>query len=374
MITLNLEKSDFGKNDKWPLLYVFADIYLNIASASRPLNDLEIVEVTQEKYGLTIERRTVRKYRDYLRLHFGLVFATKNKGHYVVNPRTAERRRLKEQQGFLDQFTDYSRKAEEEEALAKKIQTILLAKNTSRCINVDIPHWIHYRRTKDQNGQRLSVANKKMAIAPMEIFCFDREYYLLSYAIEEKMHYLFKINGIGVENRGFLRGNCGPIPDFDLKAHLQKQDYLFTGPVFPSSEPKRSEALAKYCYEQYCLEFERKRGDKCTMPFLLQSLIDLYGEKSIRTKHRVEERIYDEMERDENAPDYWFDVFDDEKLVLEWEGKWRKSLIKSRKEYIEFLEIFFPQDSKTKAILSEIKRVGSPAVSACYLEIFKTSK
>jgi hypothetical protein len=238
MVTLELKKAGFGKKEKWPLLYAFADIYLNVASRNQPLNDTQVVEVAKQRYGLVVERRTVRKYRDYLSSYFGLRLETKNKGHYASNPIVVERKRRPRRNTFLERFENFTADEEEKESITKKARTIVSAINAGRCLSLLIPHWID----GEYGWDPYPLGPKRLVVIPLRIFQYRHEYYLLAYVPEEKSHYVFLIRNVTIKRSKAPRQTEDSVLDFDLETYVKKQAFLFTGPVSESDKPTYLEA------------------------------------------------------------------------------------------------------------------------------------
>ena len=99
----------FNKNTHLGLFYAIVDIYQN---AHSPINDSEMVVLLLEHYGLEVERRTIKRYRDFIEEYFDVIFIHKDKGHYIVEKKDLEK--IKEQKKIdiisnaLDNCGDYS--------------------------------------------------------------------------------------------------------------------------------------------------------------------------------------------------------------------------------------------------------------------------
>lgn len=88
---MNIKLKDdkkFEKNSHLGLFYAIVDIYQN---SLRPINDSEMVHLLFKNYGLEVERRTIKRYRDFIEEYFDVNFIHKAKGHLIVDEKELER-------------------------------------------------------------------------------------------------------------------------------------------------------------------------------------------------------------------------------------------------------------------------------------------
>ncbi|MBR6225829.1 MAG: hypothetical protein IKM80_04175 [Bacilli bacterium] len=294
MITLDLKTNQFGKNDKWPLLYVIADIYMNKSSRAKPLKDIEVVDIAKNIYGLEIERRTIRKYRDYLEQYFGYTFKTFNKGKYVEVPWEINIAATHEKE-FLSQFKEYSPNRGEARDIVRKISIILTAQKEKKYLNVGIENYIVFLNPKDEDAKRIGIRKANLLIAPIEVFRYEGQHYLLSYVKDEERYYIHLIKSLIIKpscisSESFSRH----IGHVNLAEYIKKQDFIVTGPINPFAKEYYFELpdtwLDNSMSEFRVIQLYCCRTDQYTFfpnPYLLQSLIDLYGQ--LAKKYTIEE-------------------------------------------------------------------------------------
>ena len=295
MITLDLKEPRFGKNDKWPLLYVIADIYMNKASRTKPLKDIEVVDIAKNIYGLEIERRTIRKYRDYLEQYFGYTFKTLNKGKYVEVPWEIDIAATHEKE-FLSQFKEYSPNRGEARDIVRKIGIILTAQKEKKYLNVGIENYIVFLNPKKKDAKRIGVTKANLLIAPIEVFRYEGQHYLLSYVKDEEKYYIHLIKSL------IIKPNCissetfnRHIRNVNLAEYIKKQDFIATGPINPFAKEYYFELPdawledSRYGYRNISLCcFRTNQNTVFPNPYLFQSLIDLYGQRA--EQYAVEDR------------------------------------------------------------------------------------
>lgn len=285
MINLELKSTDFKGNEKWVLLYVIADIYSNVSNKEKPLNDMEVVSFAKEKYGLDIERRTINKYRNYLSKYFGFIFATRNKGHYLINKWKLVEDQIKKNQLFLKQFTNYD--VERIDCSIGKIAKIDKAIKSKLFIEIWIDHYIHIFRRRNKNGEIIAIRKKKFKIAPLKIFKKNNDYYLFAYYPNEDEYYLFLIKNIKIKPNCIVKEHWQKTIDIDIDNYIRKQDFLLTGPIdqyskdYHYNEPYEWVPDARDITLYFVCKYFAKR--KFSHPFIFQSLIDLYGENMVET-------------------------------------------------------------------------------------------
>ena len=330
MVTLNLLSSKFGENDKWPLLYVFADIYTNRATKDKPLSDTDVVKIARNTFGLSIERRTVKKYRNYLTLYFGFDFVSEKKGHYLKNNASALIRQRRKDLSYLLGIPTYGSKTQEDiHVLVKKVSLIEEAIAKKHFISIGVPNYIAYERGKE--GVR--IIRKTLVATPIEVFRFDREYYVFAYEKEAANCYVFLLRNVTIKrHRGDLTSSDSGLDPNAVRLYTTSHDFLLTGPV-------TLKETTHYSFSQR-LWLSKSRSIKLQYPtkrpiwetahhFLLQTLLDLYGANKIKA-----------FIKDEEAP-----ICDGDSTI--------NASCKSGP-----LRIEFPYDEKADAILKRIEYSG----------------
>jgi len=137
MINLKL-KSDckFSSCSHLGIFYAVVDVYQNRGSA---VNDSEMVQILKDQYGLEVERRTIKRYRDFLSENFDINLKYFKKGYYIQT------------------------KSDNELEIEKKVKTILDTIDTlSGTLGISIKY-----------------ENEDMAIIPLEINYINDSPYLL---------------------------------------------------------------------------------------------------------------------------------------------------------------------------------------------------
>ena len=83
MISINIKKNKkFSTNNHLAYFYAITDVYQN---KGQPINDTQMVNILKEEYGLDIERRTIKRYRDFLKENFDINLIYYKKGYYIDN-------------------------------------------------------------------------------------------------------------------------------------------------------------------------------------------------------------------------------------------------------------------------------------------------
>lgn len=287
MVALTLSSAEFKPNDKWPLLFVIADIYSNKASPERPLTDTDVVKIAQTEYGLHVERHVVKKYREHLVRCFGFVFARRKKGHYLERMQriiqTAPAQEKDIQKG-IKTYGDGKQRARRENELFRKIEIANLAILEHRTLEIVIPHYLHTRPYKKGEW---SISSRKTAfhITPKEVFRYQGEYFLLSYIPSEKAAFFHLIRNIEFGEISIKERVIEENPlTYDLGSYLARQDFLITGPIdFEKDENKyyKGERSFLFYSKWGAIAIQGTKKD-IENPFILQSVIDLYGEALVR--------------------------------------------------------------------------------------------
>ncbi len=284
MISLDLKNRSFAETDKWPLLYVIAEIFSEKASADNPLSDNSVVKIAQEAYGLNIERRTVAKYRGYLSKHFGFLFEEVKQGHYLSSAKAiinSSQAKNQKNDFFVFNYLKAS------SFLENKINWISKALKDEKQICISIANYIvfHTKRWKESataSGKQFQpayVESKRFDLTPMKLFQFDRILYLLAFYPLERKHYIFKVNSLSLVSLN-TPSSIRKAPFFDLDAYVAKQDYILTGPVCHSDQNvyDYGSPISRISYNNnYCTFSHYEPEDKPSNPFALQTLRDMFG-------------------------------------------------------------------------------------------------
>ena len=284
MISLELKNNNFKSKDKWPLLYVVADVYLNVASEKNPITDVEMIRIIGKKYRLIVERTTIRKYREYLTDYFGFSFKTLRKGHFIVNEELLEKERILKDKIFLDKFKNYDKK-EKDRSLVNKISIIQKAIKNSKYLEAGIENYIVFLTKKSKKENSSIVLRKKMFVmAPIEIFRYENNYYLLSFHKKEKQYYIHMVRNL-IINKNPITSEAfnESIIEVNLDDYVSKQDFIFTGPINPFAKENFFDDTEWRSYSRSigmnCIRFQEEK--EFSFPYIFQSLIDLYGDKKV---------------------------------------------------------------------------------------------
>lgn len=327
MISLDLmNEKKFDSKDKWPLLYLIADIFINTATEDKPITDVEAVNILKNQYGLEVERRSIKRYRDYLSDYFGFVLSTRKKGHYVKPNFTDESllnlslylksRPLKNKGTFLNQLT-FSNGA----PVSDVIDSTLVHKEKNDGINVVHIRIINnaikenkyieysYKPSVTYNPEFKDVEFGKeiVKIIPIKLFYYDK-LYLLGYREEYKKYYVVALENILVSKKAPAKIENKINFDFELEKFLNTNPYL--GDRFVEDDEK----AISVCYHlpvnsdskiiNSVRELVNVREITCTQKGHFGSTIVLVGDTSIRNTNKIKEmfdnKVYQDTEYQED--------------------------------------------------------------------------
>lgn len=167
MISLELSNKKFSKNDKWPLLFVIAEIIIEESNSTNTINNLKIVEVAKEKYNLKVERRTVAQYKKYLEQYFGFVFKNKGRGYYISKmplPYHNEHQ--------IDGIEHFD--SDDFETIHERVLFCNKAIKNEKYIYYWCPEYVL---------KSLKIVRRRIKLIPIRVICFGNKYFLFSYAV-----------------------------------------------------------------------------------------------------------------------------------------------------------------------------------------------
>ena len=279
MITLNLKKKSFKSNDKWPLLYVVAEIYNEESNCNKSLTNLDIAKITKEKYGINIERRTVSQYVSYLEDYFDFKFVKSGYGKYLQ--KEYESTTILETQEVNKNHTKDKIKTYKSDVFKK------LEKNIAICekgINQNV--LLKYRCPK-YITQKMTVVAKTIVLIPIKIFKFNLEYFLLAYFPPINNYYFVNLNKTTLGNGSLIFESAinikKTLPPFDLNSYLTNSAFIASGRTNWQNILSLYEVKPEYYEEPYGIfSFETNYiNRKIPIPEVLTILEEIYGEENI---------------------------------------------------------------------------------------------
>lgn len=284
MINLELKKRDFKGNEKWPLLYVIADIYFNCSSEDNPLLDNDLVRIAKSNYNLSIERHLIKKYRLLLSHYFGFEFSLLKKGYYISNDLKMINNGVKNNHypSSVVNFDEF--KIDDEMSL--KVSIISTAIKRKRKIRFEIEYYVYFFSNylmAKKHVEPLFCKPKTMIVSPLQIFIFSGKAYLLSFNDSENHFYINLLENVHITKESITRYKSSDNLSFDLKKYIEKQDFIVTGPIDESYSFKTNKYFESYGAEAIYIT-KMKNLNKPDMPSFLQSLIDLFGNDNISIK------------------------------------------------------------------------------------------
>ena len=284
MINLDLKHTDFKGNEKWPLLFVIADIYFNYSSEDNPLLDGDLVKLAKSNYNLSIERHLIKKYRGFLSHYFGFEFNRIKKGYYITNGLKMITDEIKNN-NCPDSIINFDQFQRDDETNLK-MSVILSAIKRKRKIRLEIDNYVNFVSDYlmfKKHLEPLIVKSKIMIVTPLQIFIFSGRAYLLSFDDDNNQLNIHLLKTIKITKKSITKYKAcenGIISTFDLKKYVEKQDFIVTGPIDENYAFKINKYFESYGEESiYITKIEGLK--KPDMPSFLQSIIDLYGQDDI---------------------------------------------------------------------------------------------
>ena len=218
MILLNLLKNDFKSNEKWPLLYVIAQVYCEESALENSLTDVQVCNILQEKFNLNVERRTIGIYRRILTDYFGIEFIKHGYGHIIKNldlikPKTKE---------DLIPEVDY----------LKDIEYSNCEENIEFCLNAIKDKTYLTLGLDDCYVDAYIKRRMVFTLIPIKVFHYRHKYFLFSYSTTIDDYFI-----VDLEKHYFRRKNIKVNPklikkELNLRQYLKEYpDYIVTGRV-----------------------------------------------------------------------------------------------------------------------------------------------
>lgn len=281
MINLDLKRKDFKGNEKWPLLYVIADIYFNFSSEDTPLLDSDLVCIAKDNYNLSIERHLVKRYRSFLSHYFGFIFSQIKKGYYITNDLKITRSGIKKDfyPNSVINFDEYKM----DDELSQKISIISTAIKRKRKIRFETENYVYF--TSDylmakKHLEPLVIKAKTFIVTALRIFILSNKTYMLSFNDNDSHFYIHLLNSIKIAKESITKYKSNEDIDFNLKEYIEKQDFIVTGPIDENYAFKKNKFFDPNGGEAIYIT-KMKGLNQPDMPSFLQSLIDLYGEMNV---------------------------------------------------------------------------------------------
>lgn len=333
MISLDLTGSKkFDNKDKWPLLYLIADIFINIATEDKPITDVEAVNILKNQYNLDVERRTIKRYRDYLSDYFGFVLSTRKKGHYVKPDFTDESllnlalylksRPLKNKGTFFSQLTFSNG-----DSINDIMDSTLVHKEKNDGINVVHIRIINkaikenkyieysYKPSVSYNKEFKDVefGKEMVKIIPIKLFYYDK-LYLLGYREDFQKYYIVALEKITVSKKALSNIEHKINFDFDLDKFLNTNPYIYDRFIEEDEKP------LSVCYHlpvdsdaktiNKVRELVNVREITCTQKGYFGSTIIIVGDTSIRNTNIIKDLFKDKVYLDTEYQEDDFLEFD----------------------------------------------------------------
>ena len=332
MISLDLiDGKKFDNKDKWPLLYLIADIFINKATEDNPITDVEVVNILKNEYGLDVERRTIKRYRDYLSEYFGFILSTRKKGHYVQPNFTDESllnlalylksKPLKNKGTFLNQLTFSNG-----DSINDIINSTLVHKEKNDGINVVHIRIINkaikennyieyiYKPSVFYNDEIKDVefGFEKVKIIPIKLFYYDK-LYLLGYREEFKKYYIVALENILVSKKALVKVENENNFDFDLEKFLNTNPYLSDRFIEDDEKPLAVCYHLPISSDQKTINTVRElvnvKEITCTQKGHYGRTIIMVGDTSIRNTYKIKELLGDKVYQDtEYQEDDFLDI------------------------------------------------------------------
>ena len=276
MVTFNLKKKQFKNNDKWPLLFVVAEIYSEESNSKRALTYLEVAQIAKAKYGLHIERRTVSQYVTYLEDYFDFKFIKSGHGKYLKR-----------------QYESPENTCSEETSNYSNIETIKSDAYKQLEHNIDICKkgikkniLLKYRCPK-YITQKMNVVSKTIVLVPIKVFRFNMDYFLLAYYPPISDYYFVNLSKTVLKSSSLVFESSLNIkrnmPQFDLNGYLLKNNTIASGRSTWKTILKlyRSEREA-YEEDDGLFTFETNYlNRKIPLPEILTTLEEIFGEENV---------------------------------------------------------------------------------------------
>lgn len=288
MISLELLNKNFSKNDKWPLLFVIAEIFVEEANSSNPITNLKAVEIAEEKYNLKIERRTVAQYKKILEQYFGFVFQNKGHGYYLnkkpealFDEKQIEGVEYYKSNGFSD--------------VHRKIRLCNEAIKNEKYVKYTCPEYIF---------KSLKVDEKRIKLIPIRVISVDSKYFLFAYAIAFKDYFYVNLDKSIINKTRDLFSSFKKKKElFAFKDYFASPCHIVTGRIGILDKIKIE---PQYGYSEDFCSFHVYK----TKPFFPESIVSLkekYGEENI---YGYEDGPFAKEDVDEHGAEYDDDFLD----------------------------------------------------------------
>lgn len=286
MINLDIKSKAFKGNEKWPLLYVIAEIYTEFCSKDSPLLDNQVISIARDRFNLLIERHLVKRYRDYLTRYFGFSFKKNGKGHYLENDVALTSNVIKKNCPLGD-IINYD-VVTVNDTLTKKASLILSAIKNNKQIRFTVKNCICFvsdylqAKKREYYGKPVAVKEGHLTVTPIKVFIHSTKMYLLSFNDVDSLFYINLLETMILRNDSITKIEAKKV-SFDLDDYVSKQDFIVTGPVDTKHAFKYSFKCVPEPYGFSNIEvFYCKRKEKNpSFKYFLQTIIDLYGEKEV---------------------------------------------------------------------------------------------
>ena len=312
MISLELNKEKkFEQKDKWPLLYLIADIFINVATEEKPITDVEAVNILKDEYGLEVERRSIKRYRDYLSDYFGFTLSTRKKGHYVKADFTDESllnlalylksRPIKNKGVFFNQVTFKNGESTNdlvEEVLVHKEKNdginVVHFKIVSKAIKENKVIEYSYKPSVTYNDDIKDVefGLERVKIIPLKIFYYNK-LYLLGFRQDYQKYYIVALENISISKKDVFDYENKKQLDFDLNKYLNTNPYLSDRFIEVDEQP------ISVCYHipsdsdaktiNTIRELVNVKEITCTQKGKYGSTIIIIGDSTIRNTEKINE-------------------------------------------------------------------------------------
>ena len=202
MINIALKNSKkFSNNSHLGLFYAITDVYQN---AKRPVNDTEMVNILKDKYDIEVERRTIKRYRDFLKENFKVNLLYYKKGYYIDNQTEKEKEVLRKE-NIINSTPSIEEDGDQDEYWALNIK----------------------------------YNNQSFLVVPIQISTIDREDYLIGIIEEEEYKVRsFKISKIEFKTPTYLRTSIDASRELDwiLEGGFSFENELSTIPSIDAYE------------------------------------------------------------------------------------------------------------------------------------------
>ena len=236
MINIALKKNQkFSNNNHLGIFYAIVDVYQN---EGRSINDTEMVQILKDKYGIDIERRTIKRYRDFLDENFDINLVYYKKGYYIDNRSEEDKENEKK-----------------EEIIERAIEE---SNDSYKWLNIEYDH-------------------QSFEVLPIDIHLIDGEKYLVGVIEEDKYRfYCFKLSKIVFKSPVYLENYCDFSPDLE---QIVNYGYPFEGDLGEAPDSYSYTIESTLVFKENAPVKEIKKKIKNVFDKVESKIVTVKGEK-----------------------------------------------------------------------------------------------